>query len=384
MFSFIKFPHLLFPLDISRLKSEEKKAKDELKSLPSIVLSSTTRKIDIDDAKEKVKRFTRKRDEMNEDPMLLDGPRMIREKEGEISKLKGEIEDLDITLRQLRQSTEDHNEIEMLKKQINADKELIEEIKKDNSFLIQKFGLSIPMNVDEKTLALSISDATIEIGDRLENAKYDLEKSSTRLKTTEGRVSELKALLAHNKTSLITKNKHLMVLSGDGRGVQKIKNATTSIRQYESRFNGNSEINVNTEPQDLLQYCTKKIGELNEEDCSPDTVIRTIDKLIDLGAQKNDKGEIYGIICPCCAREFENEEQMTVYSQRMNDLRNIETSPIILRDQSRAAQNMQAQKNYENWRNLGEYLVLLSHEQRSLNFSNYVKPLQFLLVLMIG
>lgn len=338
-------------IDISRIKAEEKKARDELKAMPSMVLSSSTRKSDIDEAKDKVKRFTRKRDELSNDPILTDCPRLIREKEDEILKLKGEIEDHDRILKQLRQWAEDHNAIDILKKQIVAEKELIDEVKKENSFLLQKFGISISTNTDEKMLASQISDSIIEIKDKLDSARIEFDESTERLKTSENRVSELKAILSHNKNSANNKNNQLALLAGDGRGVQKVKNAISSIRQYENRFFGNSEISLNAEPQNVLQHCTNKIGELSAASDDPDTMIRTIDKLIELGVQKDVRGEINGIICPCCARDLD-DDQMEVYSNRMNELRNKETSPLVKQDQSRAAQNLQAQKNYENWRNL--------------------------------
>lgn len=321
--------------------------------MPSMVLSSSTRKSDIDEAKDKVRRFTRKRDELSNDSFLNDCPRLIREKEDEISKLKGEIEDHDRVLKQLRQWAEDHNAIDLLKKQIVAEKELIDEVKKENSFLLQKFGINISTNTDEKTLASSISDSTIEINDRLDSARYAFEESTEQLKATENRVSELKAILSHNKNSANNKNNQLVILTGDGRGVQKVKNAIMSIRQYESRFFGNSDISLNSEPHHVLEHCTNKIGELSAANDDPDTMIRTIDKLIELGVQKDSRGEINGIICPCCARDLD-DEQMEVYSNRMNDLRNKESSPLIKQDQTRAGQNLQAQKNYENWRNLGK------------------------------
>ena len=213
--------------------------------MPSMVLSSSTRKSDIDEAKDKVKRFTRKRDELSNDPILSDCPRLIREKENEISNLKVEIEDLDRILKQLRQWAEDHNAIDLLKKQIVAEKELIDEVKRENSFLFQKFGIEIPTSVDEKRLASQISDAIIEIKDKLDSASNELELSSERLKTSENRVSELKAILSHNKSSLSNKVNQLAVLAGNDRGVQKVKNAILSIRQYESRFFGNSDISLN-------------------------------------------------------------------------------------------------------------------------------------------
>lgn len=320
--------------------------------MPSMVLSSSTRKSDIDEAKDKVKRFTRKRDELSSDPILTDCPRLIREKEDEISNLKVEIEDLDRILKQLRQWAEDHNAIDLLKKQIVAEKELIDEVKRENSFLFQKFGIEIPTSVDEKILASQISDAIIEIKDKLDSAANEFELSSERLKTSENKVSELKAILSHNKSSLNNKVNQLAVLAGNGRGVQKVKNAIMSIRQYESRFFGNSDISLNAEPQNVQQHCTNKISELSAVNDDPDTMVRTIDKLIELGVQKDDRGEINGIICPCCARDLDDEE-MEVYSNRMNALRNKETSPLMKHDQMRAAQSLQAQKNYENWRNLG-------------------------------
>ena len=96
-------------VDRSRNENEKEKALSELSNINSQLNYSRVRRSDIDDAKRQAERFAEQRNELNNDPRRKEIPRHIRQCEEKIDKLKREIEDDNIAIKELRRCVEEQN-----------------------------------------------------------------------------------------------------------------------------------------------------------------------------------------------------------------------------------------------------------------------------------
>jgi len=316
--------------------------------------STRMRKSDIDEAKRQAEKFAKMRDEKNNDPRRSEIPNEIKEKENKTSSLKISIEEGIAVLKDLRQCAEEQNSIDILERQVTQDMELIEEMKTENSFLLQQYNAQIPTNGTERELVSTMETLTGEVGDRLDTATRELEGSSDELKQVESRASKLSAVLNQNKNTLTRRKDQLSVLTDEGRGVQRIKQIIRAVRQYEQTTFGETDVPATVEPQELLERFTRRLGELATDSDQPETISRTIKKLKKLSLKKDASGDLIDIICPCCTRSLDNDE-VRVFQETIETLADVTNSPIVQMDLTKAQLNASASKNYANWRNTGEY-----------------------------
>jgi len=346
---------LLFSLAIVNYRKEYENASKELKSLPSTF--SRMRKSDIDEAKRSAERFAKARNDLNNDPKRNTIPRQISENDAKISKIKIDIDELNTALKELRKCAEDQHNIDILEKQMRQDIELLDEMEKENSFLLQKYQVKLPdvKNVESAEVNRMMDSLLEEITDKFEKSKSDLEKAEEQLKSSSAQLSKLSAVLSHKQETLSKQKDQLTILSTDGRGVQQIKNAIKAVRQFETSTNGDIGFDPNADPQSLLLYFTKKIGELSNDDSQPESVSKVIKKLKKLSKIRNEDGVVVELRCPCCTRFLdEKTDEVAIFQDQMDTLADPNQSVLMKTDENTTKFNRSALNNYMNWRNISK------------------------------
>jgi hypothetical protein len=344
--------------DLVRVASERDKAKKDFQKISRTQSVTRMRESEIRDAKEQSKTCADRRNQKESDPRFTEIPQEIRECGEKVDTLKAEIQDLNLNLSDLRKVAEEQSTVKMLQNQLDSEVDAVKEIIGENSSTFN--SRNIEVHPDAEGL-LGILDGAVE------NAIEDLDKAteafdsySNNLKDIESRLSKSSAVLNQNKSTFDRRKKQLDILSAEGGGVRRIKQITAACRQFEiTQLNG-TNILVNTEPQDLLQHFTNKIGELVTDNDQPETISRTMKKLKKMSKKKDRQGNTVQIICPCCTRELEQDE-VRVFSNQIDILADVTESPIVQMDIEKAQLNAIATKNYSNWRNTGKFLSLKVH-----------------------
>jgi chromosome segregation ATPase len=306
------------------------------------ISSSRMRKSDIDEAKRQAAKYLKIQNDLNNDPRRAENPREVKEHTDKVESLKADIKEITDVLQDLRKCAEEQNAIDMLEHQVTQDMELVEEMKNENSFLLQQYNTEIPLTgSSDRELMSTMETLAGEVGDKYDTSTRSVESSSEVLKESESRFSELSALLNQNKNTLGRRKEQLAALVSQGRGVQRIKNVIKDVRQYEQQNWGESLVSATTEPQQLLEHFTTKLGELATENDQPESVSRTITKLRKMAKRKDASGNLIGIICPCCTRSLDAEEAQT-FKENMETLADVTNSPIVQMDLDRAGMSATA------------------------------------------
>ena len=328
--------------DLRRLETEREKAKREIQKMSRTISSSRMRKSDIDEAKRQAAKYLKIQNDLNNDPRRAENPREVKEHTDKVESLKADIKEITDVLQDLRKCAEEQNAIDMLEHQVTQDMELVEEMKNENSFLLQQYNTEIPLTgSSDRELMSTMETLAGEVGDKYDISTRSVESSSEVLKESESRFSELSALLNQNKNTLGRRKEQLAALVSQGRGVQRIKNVIKDVRQYEQQNWGESLVSATTEPQQLLEHFTTKLGELATENDQPESVSRTITKLRKMAKRKDASGNLIGIICPCCTRSLDAEEAQT-FKENMETLADVTNSPIVQMDLDRAGMSATA------------------------------------------
>lgn len=339
-------------LDMKRLSSEREDAMREINTLPRS--SSRMRKSEIDEAKRNRDRFVKARNDMNNDTRRQAIPQQIKDNKSKLSKIIRDIDDLNPILQDLQKCAKDQHDIDSLEIQITQELEVIEETKADNSFLLQKFHINFPdiQYGDCSDVNNAMNSILDEITDKFDIVKKDLESANEACKKSSDQLSKQSALLSHKQQRFSILQERLKSLSMDGKGVQKIKNVIKIARQFELNNYGETGVDHQFEPQQLLQYFTNKMSDFSSgEAAQPTNIIRVIKQMKSLVTELDSDS----LRCPCCTRTMQEKEELRAFRTQMAKLADPETSPLIKLDKDQAASNRSALTNYENWRNLSKW-----------------------------
>mmetsp|Transcript_6676 Transcript_6676/g.9616 ORF Transcript_6676/g.9616 Transcript_6676/m.9616 type:complete len:1419 (+) Transcript_6676:37-4293(+) len=335
--------------DLKRYQGLKNEAMEELRRLGNTTSFSRIKKSDIDEARRNVEKFSKLRDEANNNPRRMAIPREIKEKQDKIQRLKASIEEDNQVLKQLRQCAEDQNNIQLLKNQVSSDMESLLIAKDDNSFLLQKHDVHPIFHIesDHDELVNTMESMASKVQDKLDTSNDKLSIEARNLKDIGIRLAKENSLLNHTKELLDTKKAKLSELGG--RGVQRVKQILKAVRAFETTQGLGDPIHNDIDPQDFLQHLTKRIGEFSIDDDSPESISRTIKKMRKLSKVKDAAGQVVDVICPCCSRSMK-PETVRVFGDNINLLSDPLNSPIVKMDQSRLQKSRSAIRNYENWR----------------------------------
>ena len=67
-------------------------------------------------------------------------------------EIKESIKEITVTLKELRTCAEEQNKIDLLELQVVQDTELVEEMKDENSFLIQRYNIQILLDGSDREM----------------------------------------------------------------------------------------------------------------------------------------------------------------------------------------------------------------------------------------
>ena len=157
--------------------------------------SSRIRKSDIDEAKRMAARYLDMQNENNNDPRRSEIPKEIKKNNEKMSEIKESINEITVTLKELCACAEEQNKIDLLERQVVQDTELVEEMKDENSFLIQRYNMQIPLDGSDREMVSTMERLGEEVGDKLNAATRDHKNSSNELRENEGNLSTLSAVL---------------------------------------------------------------------------------------------------------------------------------------------------------------------------------------------
>lgn len=180
----------------------------------------------------------------------------------------------------------------MLKRQIMDESEQINETLKENSYVCHKYGIdiSVPGEIDNDS-----ADLLVHAVERMANAANDkygtksdsLSRSTETRSSIQQKVSEKTALQRHNERNLSNLRDQMNALEDSARGVNAIKIAIGEIKDFEITNGFGSTITDSVMPQDLIQHLTKRISESSAETDSPESIARTMKKLMKMSRATN-------------------------------------------------------------------------------------------------
>jgi len=346
-------------MDISRLNQERKEAMHEVRNMKRNARSgSRITKNDIAEARKQAKKYADARDELLNSTRGTEISREIKDSQEKMGKLQKKIDNGKKILQELRKCAEINNSIEIFEKQVRNEKELIEQTKNDNSALLSQFNMmNIPTEIldgnyeTQNQLNDTMDTYVAEVGDKLDTATRESDEASSQLQKLGNSVSKLSGMVDHNRSNLMDLKEQLTMLSGDGRGVQKIKYTIRQIRTYEQQ-NFGTTIPTNIEPQQLIAHCTQKMDESTAESDQPESIERIMKKLMKLARKRDASGEVVELVCPCCTRGFANGEEQDTFVNQLQMLGDQQRSEIVKMDKQRAERSKAARDSYTTWRNV--------------------------------
>ena len=262
------------PADINRIKSERKKVEQEINTLRAAQQYSRVRKNDVDEAKENAERMARERDEIANDPRLNDIPLKIKEHEKKIETLKRSIEDETEVLGNLRKNAQEQTSIATLEKEIDLDVERLEDVLKDNSFILNKYNLKATTELSSlEALAEAASDKKAKLAE-------ELRICSERVAGKQQKYTEQKTLWEHARRSIKDLQRRLQTLESDSRsGYNEVNKTIESIRVYEAQTSGSSTTPTSIDPKELAANLNRHLQDMNADGDDETAVVQTIRKL---------------------------------------------------------------------------------------------------------
>jgi len=327
--------------DINRIKSERKKVEQEINTLRAAQQYSRVRKNDVDEAKENAERMAKERDEIANDPRLNDIPLKIKEHEKKIETLKRSIEDETEVLGNLRKNAQEQTSIATLEKEIDLDVERLEDVLKDNSFILNKYNLKATTELSSlEALAEAASDKKAKLAE-------ELRICSERVAGKQQKYTEQKTLWEHARRSIKDLQRRLQTLESDSRsGYNEVNKTIESIRVYEAQTSGSSTTPTSIDPKELAANLNRHLQDMNADGDDETAVVQTIRKLKKMSVVKDNSGGVVDVICPCCRRQLDSEAA-AAFNQQMESLANPETSAIIQSDRTKSKEK----KFIEAWYN---------------------------------
>jgi len=326
--------------DRRRTEMTKNEAMRELSMVSGQMSSSLTRvrKSDVDEAKRHAAQLAATRDELNNNPRREDIAKEIRVQEEKLKSISATVEQ-DTKIRdQLRLQSEQQNEIVMLEGQVTQEFEVLEEKIKDNSFLLSSHG-EAHVRVTKEDPVSPLDILSNNVRRKHLDAEDEVSRSNTDLSRIQIQLSEKKALITSHMQRLQNLQYRANQLNREGGGVQKIGSIIRAIIRQDDNPSPQL-IHANAKPQDVLAYLTDQINECNAMDDKPEQVKRIIKRL--------KKMVKTSAACPCCTREFQNEQELDVFFNRMNELGDEDVSELMTSQKSQQIAPML--QKYETWR----------------------------------
>ena len=241
----------------------------------------------------------------------------------------------------------------MLDRQVAQEYDILSDLIQDNDFILTNNGASITVTKEDPIAPVEVAHNNVR--NKLMDAQSDVDRCSSAVVEVQKKVSEKRAVVSSHRqriNQLQVKKKHLMQDEG---GVQKIKSVIRAIVRW-GKDNGGmdvDQINEETSPSDLLKYIDKTVKSFQEKEEKPEHISKIIKRLKKLA--KNDLG------CPCCMRQFQNDDELVNFQTRMTELGDPDVSELHQMANKKAKDVREALEKHDTWRrivseNINSYL----------------------------
>ena len=349
----------------SKLDSKIQEALIESQSLKN---SSSThnkvRKSDVEEAKKLATKARQEADTANSDPRMTVIPQEIREAENKIADLKGQIEDDQRLVTELRKHEDEHREIQMLKRQVENDREVIVDGLKDENSTLYKYQIDQTLgedNDDPDYIFRTMDDKANAVNSAFLLNKDKLDAAERKLNDAQKRLTEKRSLHSHNARQLVQLRNQHQALSQPNRGPATIETVIKESQRWDVAHNKTHSVGNNFTPQQIIDHFSQRIADCNEDGDSPESIRRLMKKLKSL-AMINKADGTQDLMCPCCERTLNADEAKT-FKEAMKKLADRDTSPIIEMDQKNAKERKDEVEVLTKWKSevqasIGDYLEL--------------------------
>lgn len=251
----------------------------ELTQISSQMSSSLSRvrKEDVQEAKRQAAKLAENRDAMNSNPRREEITKEIRVQEDKLKSIATTIEQ-DTKIRdQLRLKQNEQNEIDMLDKQVEQEYALLEELIRDNSFLISSHGESV--NITKEDPIAPVEVLATNVRSKFLDAQTEMDRCASEVANVQKKVSEKKALLGSHKQryqTLLQKKSFLMSESG---GAQKIKSVIKAVLRQDADIDVQEKLNEDSHPTEVLKYIADQVEEASKHEEKPEQIAKVIKRL---------------------------------------------------------------------------------------------------------
>lgn len=280
------------------------------------------------------------RDTANNDSRRADIVKEIRVLEDRLKSISATIEQ-DTKIRdQLRLKFNEESEISMLEKQVAQEYEVLTDLVKDNSYMISSQGENPRLTKDDPLAPAEVLANNVR--NKLIGAQNDFDRQTSIVGDIQKKLSEKNALLgSHKQKWQILQQKKTILLGADG-GVQKIKSVIRAIMRLEKDNIDIDVINEDCSPTEVLKFISTQVANFQHMDERPEhlnKIIKRMRRMANVNAT-----------CPCCAREFKDENEINTFKVRMNELADPDVSELHALANNKVASYRETLEKYENWR----------------------------------
>lgn len=345
---------LLFILqnERSRLNTKIEEAVQESQSLKSSGSShQKIRKSDIEEAKKAAAKARQDADSANSDARMTVIPQEIREAEDNIAALKGQIEDDQRLVTEMRKHEDELREVQMLKRQVENEREAIEDVLKEENSTLYKYQVERALgedNGDVDYIYRSVEEKTNAVNSAFMLQKDKLDAAERKLNDVQKRFTEKSSLHSHNARQLNQLRAQLQALSHPNRGHAKIETVIRESQRWDLQHSKSNSIGSNFDPQQIIDNFSQRIADCKDEYESPESISRTIKKLKRLAKIVDPNGGP-GLRCPCCTKDITSDE-FSIFKNKIKELADPVNSPIIKMDEALAQTRKEEVELYTKWR----------------------------------
>mmetsp|Transcript_32482 Transcript_32482/g.56581 ORF Transcript_32482/g.56581 Transcript_32482/m.56581 type:complete len:1402 (+) Transcript_32482:134-4339(+) len=341
--------------DRKRNEASKTQAMRELNQISSQMSSSLSRvrKEHVEEAKHQAARLAKDRDEYNNHPRREEITKEIRVLEDRLKSISATIEQDNKIRDQLRLRADEQNEIDMLSRQATQEYDVLNDLLRENSFLITSQGEDIRVTKEDPTAPVGVVHNNVR--NKLLNAQADVERCNSVVGDVQKKVSEKQALLGnHRQRFQQLQHKKTTLLCPEG-GAQKIKSVIRAIVRFDKDTVDNEQINDDTSPSELLMYIAEQVKSYSKVEEKPENISKIVKRL-----KKMAKTEMH---CPCCMKTFDSNDEILTFQSRMTELADPDVSELHAMASKNAQEVRGALDKYEIWRrtvseNMSEYLEL--------------------------
>ena len=260
----------------AELNAKSAKARETIKTL-NVELGQIPRlrRSDLEEVRQKAAQFEREAKQVNLDPRKSEIELEIRDSQDKLDKLKRDLDDDKITLRELQQSSDSQQAITVLRQQIVHDVLNLEEVLRDHAFEAQSFNLSsfpkdLPSLEDMGENGSELTDVIARFVDELtskyEAQKFALERANAEIKKIEAIVSERKGALNSDQNSVKERKLRMELFEASGGSLDVIAQVFEDLKTHQRKLGEPIPDAIDeSRPVELLEYLNARVKEIEAE-----------------------------------------------------------------------------------------------------------------------